>query len=89
MTDLSLPLLKIFMGPDVLEHFYDPEPTEVTNHCHHMETNPTSSVKQGVSRFVQLWCSAASVCLSEEGFKYLSVWNLDHQCIVCPLSVYF
>lgn len=90
MTDLSLHLLKIFMGPDVLEHFYDPKPTEVTNHCHHMETNPTSSVTQGVSRFAQLWCSEVSVCLNEEGFKYLSMWHLDHQCLRCPtISIYF
>lgn len=77
------------MGLDVLEHFYDPEPTEVTNHCHHVETNPTSSVTQGS---VQV-CPAAvlgSVCLNEEGSKYLAVWNLEHQCLaVCRLSVYF
>lgn len=86
VTDLPLHLLKIFMGPDLLEHFYDPEPTGVTNHCHHRETNPASSVTQGVSRFAQLWCSGVSVCWNEEGFKYLSVWKLDHQCLRCPLS---
>lgn len=37
------------MGLDVMEHFYEPEPTEVTNHCHRMETNPPSPATKRVS----------------------------------------